>query len=543
MSKRSLGLIGAGYWGKNLARNFNALEALHTICDVSEAILEKNRELYPEIRLTTRFEEMLENPEIDKIAIAAPALQHYDLTKRALLSNKDVYVEKPLCMDSAEGEELVALAESRGRILMVGHILHYHPCVKKMHELVGTGEIGKLQYITSNRLNLGSYRIEENALWNFAPHDISVILSLCGYILPESVRCVGADYLSHGVADTTLTTLKFPGNVRAHIYVSWLNPFKEQKLTVVGSNGMLVFDDTKPWGEKLLLYRNHVRWTHGGRPMANVEEPEKIDPPQEEPLRNECQHFLQCCQERIKPQTDGVEGLHVLQVLQAAQDSLDEDGEAHSPAENHAITLEGVRKPIHPTAVVDQGAEIASDVQVWHFSHIMGETKIDQGSKIGQNVFIGSKVNLGKNVKVQNNVSIYSGVTCEDDVFLGPSMVFTNILNPRCEFPRRDQYLPTLVKKGATVGANATVLCGNTIGQYAFVGAGAVVTKDVKPFALMLGNPAKQVGWMSRFGKRLDLPLSSDQAVQAKCEETNDVYELNGETLACHELGAACPVQ
>ena len=317
MSKKTCALVGAGYWGKNLARNLFELGALHSICDTNEALLDSYLEKYPGIDVTSNFRHMLENSEIKEVMIAAPATHHYKLAKQALLSKKDVYVEKPLCLNCDEAKELIRIADEQGVVLMVGHILHYHPCVRKLQKLVTQGELGKIQYITSNRLNLGSYRTEENALWNFAPHDISVILSLCGHQLPEQVRCTGAAYLSEGVADKSLVTLKFAGDLQAHIYVSWLNPFKEQKLTVIGSHGLAVFDDTLPWGEKLKLYRNHVNWSEGNRPIATKPIPEIMDPEPGEPLKEECLHFLKCCHEKISPITDGDEGLRVLQVLEA----------------------------------------------------------------------------------------------------------------------------------------------------------------------------------------------------------------------------------
>ena len=537
--EKTTALIGAGTWGKNLARNLYQLGALHTLCDAHSDLLKSYREVYPDVHLESNLDNVLSNPEIKQVMIAAPAIQHYVIARKALLAGKDIYVEKPLCMDSREAEELIHLAESSGRILMVGHLLHYHPCVKKLQEIVANGELGKLQYITSNRLNLGAYRMEENALWNFAPHDISVILSLCGHQLPQKVRCVGADYLSHGVADTTMLTMTFAGNIRAHVYVSWLNPFKEQKMTVVGTHGMAVFDDTLPWGQKLVFYRNHVTWLDGNIPRANKPLEERIDPPQLEPLKEECIHFLECCRDRVFPLTDGHEGLRTLYVLQAAQESLNEDGEAKNPLLQHQTSLSDKKMKIniHPSATVDPEAVLGSDVQVWHYTHIMKGAQIGARSKIGQNVFISDRVKLGSNVKVQNNVSIYAGVTCEDDVFLGPSMVFTNILNPRSEVVRRDKYISTLIKKGATIGANATILCGVTIGEYAFIGAGAVVTKDVPPFALMMGNPARQVGWMSRHGERLDLPVFSEgKTLEAICAGTGRKYTLFGTKLAPEDM-------
>lgn len=536
-NKHTVALIGAGYWGKNLARNFYEIGVLHTICDTNESLLNSYLEKYPDVNITSNVNHLLDCRDIRQVAIAAPALLHYQLAKQALLAGKDVFVEKPLCLDSGEAKELIHIADEQGCVLMVGHILHYHPCVRKLQELVAAGDLGKIQYITSNRLNLGSYRTEENALWNFAPHDISVILSLCGHQLPEKVRCTGAAYLSEGVADKTLTTLKFPGDTQAHVYVSWLNPFKEQKLTVVGSHGLAVFDDTQPWGEKLKLYRNHVNWDGGVRPVATNPKAEALDPPPLEPLKEECLHFLKCCEERTVPLTDGEEGLQVLQVLQAAQDSLERDGKAMNPAAPHAA-LDKKSYQAHPTAAIDPGAEIGPETTIWHFSHIDSTAKIGEKCRIGQNVYIASYTKLGSNVKVQNNVSIYSGVTCEDDVFLGPSMVFTNIANPRAEVVRRDQYVETIIRRGATIGANATILCGIELGRYCFIGAGATVTKDVAPFALMVGCPAKQTGWMSRHGEKLNLPLKveEDKEVFAECPATGEVYRLQGNRLNLHEL-------
>jgi UDP-2-acetamido-3-amino-2,3-dideoxy-glucuronate N-acetyltransferase len=524
----SLALIGAGHWGKNLARNFYALGALHTICDAKQSLLDGYKDTYPDVHLTTDFQKVIQNPAITKVVIAAPAARHYTLAKQALLAGKDTYVEKPLCLDSSEGEELIQLASKMQCILMVGHLLQYHPCVRKLQEMVKKGEIGKLQHIVSHRLNLGQIRTEENALWSFAPHDISVILSLSNQ-LPERIRCTGAAYLSNGVADTTMTTMQFSDNLHAHIYVSWLNPFKEQKLVVVGSTGMVVFDDTKPWKEKLILYRNYITWKEGSIPQANKIEGEAIEVLQAEPLHEECAHFLKCCQERLTPRTDGKEGLNVLKVLQAAQASLDENGEVKNPQDSYSNNLQP-NYFAHPTAVVHKKAEVGCQTKIWHFSHIMEDSKIGKACNLGQNVVISPKVTLGDNVKVQNNVSIYTGVTCENDVFLGPSVVFTNVLNPRSAVNRRGEYLQTYVRQGASIGANATIVCGITIGEFAFIGAGAVVTKDIKPYALIVGNPGKQIGWMSRHGERLNLPLKIEEGQEqhAECPATGERYTLKG---------------
>lgn len=518
MTQRDLALVGAGYWGKNLARNFNALGALHTLCDSSEAILSSYGADYSSVQRSTSFDSVLEQREIAKVAIAAPAHLHYGMAKASLLAGKDVYVEKPLCLDIAEAEELVELADKHARILMVGHLLQYHPCVLEIQRLVTSGELGKLQYITSNRLNLGKIRQEENALWSFAPHDISVMLSLVGNRLPSEVRCVGGSYLTAGIADTTLSTFRFENGVRAHVHVSWLNPFKEQKLTVVGSQGMLVFDDTKPWGEKLLIHRNYLTWAAGRTPTPSKVAGEFLACLEEEPLRQECLHFIESCHARTSPRTDGREGLRVLRVLKAAHDSLQRDGEACSPAATAAAAPAPFFR--HPSAVVDPRAQVGAGSKIWHFSHVMSGAELGENCNLGQNVVVSPGVKLGRNVKVQNNVSIYTGATIEDDVFLGPSCVLTNISNPRSQINRRDLYESTLIRQGATIGANATIVCGTTLGRYCFVAAGAVVTKDVPDYALVRGNPARQSGWMSRHGHALEFKDGT-----ATCPESGLKYE------------------
>ena len=522
---KNLALVGAGYWGKNLARNFHQLGALALVCDASDEILTQQSQACPGIRVTKSFDDVLSDASISRVAIAAPAARHYELSRRALEAGKDVFVEKPLALDSKEGAELADSAEQKGLILMVGHLLQYHPCVRAIQRLLAQGELGKLQYITSNRLNLGKIRREENALWSFAPHDISVILSLVGGELPDQVRCIGEAFLNTGVADVTLTTMRFPGGVNAHVHVSWINPFKEQKLTVVGSHAMLVFDDTLPWKEKLVLYRQPLVWSGGQVPEANKSKGELVEIPEEEPLRPQCSHFLECCDKRKAPITDGREGLRVLQVLNAAQQSLDRNGEAFNTS---LVTRHSSPDDvfIHPTAIVDGEAQIGAGSKIWHFSHVMAGAELGEKCNIGQNVVVSPGVKLGRNVKVQNNISIYTGVICEDDVFLGPSMVFTNINNPRSAVVRRDQYVTTPIRKGASIGANATIVCGNELGEYCFIGAGSVVTKPVKAFALVVGNPARQIGWMSRHGEKLDLPLRGNG--KAVCPSTAEEYELRG---------------
>lgn len=541
IKRPNVALVGAGAWGKNLARNLHALSALHTLCDPCHDTLAAYGEGYEGVVKEPSFDAVLANDEITRIAIAAPAALHFRLADAALRSGKDVYVEKPLCLNADDAKQLIELADQGQRILMVGHLLQYHSCIEKLAEIVRDGELGKLFYITSNRLNLGEIRQEENSLWSFAPHDISVILGLAKQ-LPEVVSCHGASYLTDGVADTTLTQLQFKSGLRSHIFVSWLNPFKEQKLTVVGSEGMAVFDDTKPWNEKLVLYRKYLTWSEQNFPNVAKSDGEPILVEPLEPLEQECRHFIDCCDSRTPPRTDGAEGLQVLQVLQAAQRSLDQNGENVSPRKDRAGSSLTAR--YHPTAVIDPRARIGSGTRVWHFTHISDDCEIGEDSNIGQNVFIASRVSIGRNVKIQNNVSVYTGTTIEDDVFLGPSCVLTNVSNPRSQVSRREIYEETRICRGATLGANATIVCGVTIGRYAFVAAGAVVTKDVPDYALVQGNPARQAGWMSRHAHK----LAFNQSGVARCPESGFEYKLNAATgmqtgfVTCIDVSEASPL-
>lgn len=523
MAQTNIAVIGSGYWGKNLVRNFDSLGALHTICDSNDTLLAQFKEQYPSVRTCLAVNEVLGNPDITGVAIATPAETHYTLAKEALLAGKNVFVEKPLTLDEDDAVKLIALAKEQNLTLMVGHLLQYHPVFIALKAMAEKGDLGRINYIYSNRLNLGKIRREENILWSFAPHDISMILSLAGE-MPESIIATGGNYLHKEIADVTTTHMEFPSGLQAHIFVSWLHPFKEQKLVVVGDRKMAVFDDTRQWEDKLLLYPHQINW-EGNIPVPDKAESERVDIPQSEPLKSECQHFLDCIESGKGPITDGEEGLRVLHVLNEAQRSMDQHGAKVCSTERTPAPSE---VKIHHTAVVDKGAKIGAGSAIWHFSHILPGTKIGADCKIGQNVVIGPDVEVGNNCKIQNNVSVYKGVTLEDDVFCGPSMVFTNVHNPRCHIPRMTEIKGTLVRKGATLGANSTIVCGNTIGRYAFVGAGAVVTRDVLDHALVMGNPATQTGWICECGVKLDDELECP-ACKARYDERKDGKGLTRE--------------
>ena len=519
--KKNIAVIGAGYWGKNLIRNFAELGSLLLICEKDPKRIAFFKEKYPELKFTSSLKDVLKNKAVKGVVLATPAESHFELGKEVLKSGKDLFVEKPLSLSVKEGEKLVNLAQEKKSILMVGHLLQYHPAIVKLKEIIQEGKLGKICYIYSNRLNLGKFRTEENILWSFAPHDISVILYLLGEE-PEKITAVGSAYLNPKIFDTTVTNLRFKSGAAAHIFVSWLHPYKEQKLIVVGTTGMVLFDDLAE--DKLTIFKHRVEWKNG-IPTPKKKEGKSVPFRTEEPLRVECSHFLNCIKERKVPKTDGEEGLRVLKVLEAAENWL---AGTPTPSLPHQ---EGGKKGggnyfAHPTAVIEQPCEIGKGTKIWHFSHIMKESKIGKNCNIGGNVVISPKVVIGNNVKIQNNVSVYTGVILEDDVFCGPSMVFTNVINPRAHINRRNQYQKTLVKKGATLGANCTILCGHTIGKYAFVGAGAVVTKNVPDYALYVGVPAKQVGWVCQCGERLNF-----RGKTATCKSCGLKYVKKGEGI------------
>jgi UDP-2-acetamido-3-amino-2,3-dideoxy-glucuronate N-acetyltransferase len=504
-------VVGSGYWGKNLVRNFAQLQALAAVCDNDEDTLRPFGEQYPDCRTLNSYDKVLQDRTIDAVAISTPAETHGELVKEALLAGKDVFVEKPLSLSTAVAQELVSLAKKNNQILMVGHLLWYHPAVLKLKELIANGELGRIQYIYSSRLNLGKIRREENILWSFAPHDISVILGLLGE-MPDAVHAQGGNYLHPQIADVTVSLLSFPSGVRAHIFVSWLHPFKEQKLVVVGDRKMAVFDDVEP-KDKLLLYPHSIDWKNHV-PVANKAEAQPVRLNAEEPLRAECLHFLECITTRKPPRTDGDEGLRVLTVLKQCQDALEasgDQGRKGSPSRSRNYFA-------HESAFIDDATEIGEGTSIWHTSHVLKGSRIGKNCKIGQNVVIGPGVVVGEGVKIQNNVSVYEGVILEDYVFCGPSVVFTNVVNPRSEIPRMKELRPTRVKRGATLGANSTIVCGVTIGRYAFVAAGAVVTKDVPDHALVMGNPGRLTGWMCRCGVKLKATRTGAHCVECGVE-------------------------
>ena len=301
LSAPKVAVIGAGYWGKNLVRNFHQLEALAAVVETDPKLRESFAQTYPGVKVTGDMQEVLRGRRsIPAVAIATPAETHSDVAYKALMHDKHVFVEKPLCLDVQVGMELSASGRGEGPHPDGGASFALSSLRwLGLKEMVENGQLGKLQYIHSNRLNLGKFRREENILWSFAPHDISVILALTGE-MPERVVSFGGNYLQDRIADVTLSTLSFPSGVKAHIYVSWLYPYKEQKLTVVGNQGMAVFDDTQP-ERKLLYYPHRIRWEGRGGPDAGSRErwsPRSSSWKRASRSKTNAAHFLECAQHR-----------------------------------------------------------------------------------------------------------------------------------------------------------------------------------------------------------------------------------------------------
>ena len=312
--KKHIAVVGCGHWGKHLVRNFSELGALCSISDLNSEIANQYAIQYNVKK--SSFTEIINDSNIKGIVLAVPAHLHASMAIEAMNKNKHVFVEKPLAMNEAEAEAMITTAKKNKVQLMVGHLLQYHPIFKMIKEYVEEGKIGEINYIYSNRLSFGKVRTEEDVIWSFAPHDISMILSLTGQE-PEYVSTNATSILQKNIADTATIHLQFKSGLKSHISVSWLHPYKEHKLVVVGQSAMLVFDDTKPWHEKLALYPYEVM---SSKNLVNLQNSnvQYIKVLEEEPLKKECQHFLDVVEKDIRPLTDGSEGLRVLKVLSAA---------------------------------------------------------------------------------------------------------------------------------------------------------------------------------------------------------------------------------
>jgi predicted dehydrogenase len=319
-------VVGLGYWGPNLARNFAALPGseLRWCCDASELARARARASFPGVRLTADFDELLADPELDAIALATPVPTHAELAMAVLEAGKHCFVEKPLAQSVADARRVVDAAAANARVLMVGHLLEYHPGVRKLGELAAAGELGEIYYIYGNRLNLGKLRSDENALWSLGAHDVSVVLYLAGGEEPVEVVAHGESYVRPGVQDVVFCFLRFASGLSAHLHLSWLDPHKERRFTVVGSRRMATFDDMALEGKVTVYDKGFDEDVHGyGEYITRSGDIFSPRISNAEPLRLECEEFLASIAEERPPRSDGASGLRVVRVLEQLQESLD----------------------------------------------------------------------------------------------------------------------------------------------------------------------------------------------------------------------------
>jgi len=325
-------VVGLGYWGPNLARNFDRLPGaeLRWLCDGDDGTRERAAAAFPDTRMTGDFDELLADSELDAVAIATPVTTHSDLAHRVLGAGKHCFVEKPLAQNSADAEQLVDAADAAGRVLMVGHLLEYHPGLEMLGDIAAAGDLGDIHYVYGNRLNLGKLRAEENALWSLGAHDVSVLLRLAGEE-PYECTAVGESYMREGVEDVVFCFMRFPSGLAAHLHLSWLDPHKERRFTVVGSKKMATFDDMDV-ERKLTIYDKGFDedFSSYGEYIARSGEITSPRVPNEEPLRIECRHFIDCVRDGSVPRSDGASGLRVVRVLEQLQHSLDESRRAQA---------------------------------------------------------------------------------------------------------------------------------------------------------------------------------------------------------------------
>jgi predicted dehydrogenase/acetyltransferase-like isoleucine patch superfamily enzyme len=516
VDKLNIGVVGGGYWGPNLIRNFSQIPEcnIKICCDLDEQRLQRIRTLFPGIQTTRRLEHVLEDAALDGVAIATPVRTHAEIARQCLEGGKHVLVEKPLAASSLDCLALAQLAEKYRKVLMVGHTFEFAAAVNMAREIIASGELGEIHYISCVRVNLGLFQPDINVIWDLAPHDISILLYILQE-LPTSVSGQGKAHFRKDIEDVAVTTLNFPSGTIAFIHNSWLDPDKIRRITVVGSKKMLVYDDVSQ-NEKLKIYDKGVEAPpyystyaefHFSYRYGDIYSPRV---PDYEPLRRECEHFLECIRSRRTPQCDGYSGLRIVTILEAANRSLRQGGSQQTiprdiffprtqDNEHHPRTgpeLHPGKNPVHSSKIAAD-VKLGKKVRLHDFVNLYG-CEIGDYTKIGAFVEIQKGAIIGKCCKISSHTFICTGVTVEDEVFIGHNVTFINDVYPRAA--NKDGRLrteadwtcvPTRVKRGASIGSSATVLCGVAIGENAVVGAGSVVTKDVPANTVVAGNPAR----------------------------------------------------
>ncbi len=518
MSTVRVAVVGLGSRGLLAAEILSGMSALGALCDAEPTVLVDTGRAFEGVRLESDYLRLLAASDVAAVVLCTPPETWDGMVEAALHAGKDVYLEAPLVLPLERGRAMVELAVERRRLLMAGPVMRFAPAVEALLAAARSGAFGRLRYIHAHHDKDSPPSGETPADAGLSAVQAQLLLDLLD--APASrVFTRGTGWRSARAQDVTETLLECRDGPRALLRASHVAPFGPHgafELTVLGDAGAgrLRRDDED---------RLHVVF----QGEAAVDAP----PPStgREARAASLAHFLESVQTR-RPTLQGPDALLGLwRLLAAAQRSLDEgapvDPAAAPPAPRTAAPA-GVF--LHRTVELDGPCDIGAGTKIWHFSKLLGPLKIGRDCSFGQNVVIERNVTIGDNVKVQNNVSIYSGVILEDDVFCGPSMVFTNIGTPRSHFPRKGQYAVTRVHRGASIGANATVVCGHTLGQYCFVGAGAVVTRDVPDYALVYGNPARVMGFACYCGARLPFGTGLGECQEAGCADCGRRYTREG---------------
>lgn len=452
-------VVGCGHWGSNHIREFHDLGVLSCICDTNEILLQKYNH---NVNTYTNFDDALE--DCDAVVIALPSNLHFEFAKKALLMNKDVFIEKPMTLNSENAQELIDISKEKCRILMIGHIMVYNQYINKVKDYLS--KIGNIKYIRTTRSNLCIGKNNDNVLWDLAPHDISIIFDILNIndyndVIINYCRMTGDD-ICH-ISSTF-------NNIDIDINISRLTLNKESKLEIIGDRGMISFDDCNIVNKKLTIIEfNKIQY--------NI----TIDDIQ--PLTIECKHFIECCEKRISPRTSGDDGLKIVGFIQRC-----------SPNKNYYV---------NPTAIVDHGAKIGNGVKIWHFSHLGPHADIGDNCSIGQNCCIDTK--LGSGCRLQNDIGLCKEIKVGNNVFFGPGCVFTNDKTPRLSGPKKTQFTETIIEDNVSIGSNATIVCGITLGKGCLIGAGSVVVKNVESYSVVVGNPARKIKNIDENGNLYDI--------------------------------------
>ncbi len=510
ISRIQIAIIGCGRLAKELIETFYDLGVLKIICDTNNNDLSWYKKHFDNLQTNTSYDEILDDNSITGVVIAHPFENHGDIARKALLARKHVYLCRPLVIVDKTKKELLSLAKKQKRIVMIGKNLHNYPVFPLLKEMVSSGELGTLKYIHANRLSTGTIKEDENILWSFSPQDISLIIGLAGQ-MPEFVAATGANFYHSNMADLTSSFMHFPTGLRAHIFVSWLHSEKEHKLVVVGDKKIAVFQDQKTPIQKLHIYPHQISWDTN-IPVPQKSKAEIINIYPNELLKEDCDNFLQIINGQRDYADNGNEGKQVLDVLNASQLSINQDGKKIYLAQTLGKEKGYATSPIFdPPQMEDRIGKIITLVDVKnsprlekHMVNNPFQKSIPPNSHKTEMSFLPFQrlTQDGKGCRINNNISIYKDLILESELFNPSSQSFSATTQHfLANDPKKVQL--TIIKKGATLGANCTIARGKTIGEYAYVGAGAVVLEDVPAHALVVGNPAKIKGWLCRCGNRL----------------------------------------